>query len=316
MVVKNQHYIPRFYLKSFGENNRIDVYDKTQDKFFPNANVDRFGSQNYFYDVNIDNNQITKELDLMFNIYGHQYTTEEKEKMYNNPQLIEEYFARVETDVSILLEEFKNNNNLIEDEIFLMKFYIFVSGLAIRTAGYRDRLTYFNEQLFSQVKRLGIDKIHGVDVNSDPKEIAKETQLKQIMSLTHTFENSKRFFNNFDFYIGINETDFPFIISDEVAFNVEMFFNDICFPITPKLAIIMRAKDAAPKYYISKDMPKENIITLTHHGIFAYNILQYHQAKRYVFGDKKEIQRLQLLTKLLTNPLLKEKLASSQNQPL
>ena len=313
MAVKNQHYIPKFYLKSFGENNRVDVYDKIQDKFFPNAKVDRFGSQNYFYDVNIDNNQIKKELDSMFNIYGHQYTDEEKDTMYNNPQLIEEYFARVETDVSILFEEFKRNNNLIKDEIFLMKFYIFISGLAIRTAGYRDKLTYINEQLFSQVKSLGINEINGMDVNRDPKDVAKELQLKQIMSLAHTFENSKQFFNNFNFYVGINETGFPFIISDEVAFNVELSFNDICFPTTPKLAIIMRAKDTDPKYYISKDMPKENVITLTYKSIFAYNITQYYLAKRYVFGDKKEIQRLQLLTKLLTHPLLKEELTNNQD---
>lgn len=300
MPVKNQHYIPRFYLKSFGENNKVDVYDKTQNKFFPNANVNNFASQKYFYDVNIDNSQITKELDLMFNIYGYQYTVEEKEKIYKNPQLIEEYFSRIEGDISILLKEFESNTDLIKDDIFLMKFYIFISSLAIRTAGYRDRLTNINEQLFSQVKEFGIVEIHGINVNANPKEVAKETQLKQIMSLAHTFENSQQFFTNYDFYVGINETGYPFIISDEVALNVEYFFNDICFPITPKLAIIMRVKDVDPQYYISKDSPNGNIIKLTKQGIFAYNILQYHQANRYVFGDKKEIQRLQIYTMLLT----------------
>lgn len=311
--VKNQHYIPRFYLKSFGENNRVDVYDKCQKKFFPNANVNNFASQNYFYDVNIDNNQIKKELDLMFKIYGHQYTTEEKEKIYKNPQLIEEYFARIEGDISALFKEFESNNELIKDKFFLIKFYIFISSLAIRTAGYRDKLINLNEQLFSQAKKLGIDKIHDVDVNSDPKEVAKKIQLEQIMSLSHTFINSKIFFNNYDFYVGINETGYPFIISDEVAFNVELFFKDICFPITPKLAIIMRVKDTDPKYYISKDTPNGNIIKLTHQGVFSYNILQYYQAKRYVFGSMKEIQRLQTLSKLLTNPQIRGKLRGTKN---
>ena len=268
-----------------------------------NSNIDKIGRQNYFYNVDIDNNQIKQELDLMFKIYGHQYSEAGKVKIYNNPQLIEDYFSRVENEMSVLFEKFKKENEIINEDEFLIKFYIFISGLAIRTVGYREKLETFNEQLFDQLKKFGIKEIHGMNVESSPKDSAKQAQLKQIASLAHSFENAKIFFSNYDFYVGINDTGFPLIIGDEVALNVEMMFNDICIPITPSLAIIMRSQNTDPKYYISKDMPSGKKIILTKASVFAYNILQYYQANRFVFGDKTEIQRLQILIELLQNPI-------------
>ena len=49
-MVKNEHYIPKFYLERFSKNGKIFVYDLINDKIFP-TNIRKVGSKNYFYDL-------------------------------------------------------------------------------------------------------------------------------------------------------------------------------------------------------------------------------------------------------------------------
>jgi hypothetical protein len=50
-VVKNQHYVPQFYLKRFSrDGNRIHVYDKVEKKSFTSS-VSNVASAKYFYDL-------------------------------------------------------------------------------------------------------------------------------------------------------------------------------------------------------------------------------------------------------------------------
>lgn len=62
-MVKNQHYIPQFYLKRFGKNGKIDVYDIKNKKFIPNSNVSNFASKRFFYDI--DTNKLDSELSIL-----------------------------------------------------------------------------------------------------------------------------------------------------------------------------------------------------------------------------------------------------------
>jgi hypothetical protein len=49
--VKNQHYVPRFYLKRFTEDgSSIYAFDKKDRKVF-RSNIAGVASQRYFYDV-------------------------------------------------------------------------------------------------------------------------------------------------------------------------------------------------------------------------------------------------------------------------
>ncbi|WP_079529960.1 DUF4238 domain-containing protein [Halobacillus hunanensis] len=50
-IVKNQHYVPQFYLNYFAnKNGRIFVYDKINEKKFP-SNSRGIASEGYFYDI-------------------------------------------------------------------------------------------------------------------------------------------------------------------------------------------------------------------------------------------------------------------------
>lgn len=51
-MVKNEHYIPRFYLKKFAKNEIISAYN-FQTKKVINVNVKNIGCKNHFYDIDL-----------------------------------------------------------------------------------------------------------------------------------------------------------------------------------------------------------------------------------------------------------------------
>ncbi len=89
-VVKHQHYVPQFYLRSFCDvNGQLHVYDKVQDKVYATSprNV---GGERYFYDC------------------------EEMASLLGDKQAIEKYLAALETALSpriaTLIERLRTNN--------------------------------------------------------------------------------------------------------------------------------------------------------------------------------------------------------------
>lgn len=58
MKTKNQHYIPRFYLKYFSYNKEIVFLLKTTDKII--KSIKKFGSRNNYYTVKFKEEQLTK----------------------------------------------------------------------------------------------------------------------------------------------------------------------------------------------------------------------------------------------------------------
>ena len=50
-ISKSQHYVPKFYLKNFSqENNKIHIFSKTDNKKFC-ANISKIANENYFYKI-------------------------------------------------------------------------------------------------------------------------------------------------------------------------------------------------------------------------------------------------------------------------
>lgn len=302
--VKKEHYVPQFYLKKFSKNSdgRIDVYDKETDKELTNQRTDNFACERYYYDVN--NEELKENLDLLFNISKGQYSEEKMKNIKDNEQLIENMFARMEAELSSEFQRLEEDFNVINDPVFIIKFYIFIRDLAIRTDAYRKQIQMITEKDIEIAKRFGATEVNEYDINMNAKEVAKLKQLDLLTSLPELVRDGNRFLNNYSFYIGINNTNMPFIISDHPSINVFLGFNDICFPISPTLAIIMRV-DVDGAKFVSEDQPnKDGIIELSEQSVLAYNCFQFVQARRFVFGDMNAIKRIALGSKL--SELLRE----------
>lgn len=301
-MVKNQHYIPQFYLKRFGANNKIDVYDINNKKYIVNSNVANFACEKYFYDI--DSDKIEDEVKIFKNFPGIPINDQAYNQAINNPQLIEETLARLESKMSTYLDELEKNYSLINNENFLSIFFIFIRTLAIRTSGYRAVLQEIATQATNSLKNLGVKKCTNYNLDIDPTELAKIEQLKYLMSLPSLFKKSISFFNNYNIYIGTNNTNLGFIISNEPFLHFELGFNDICFPINPHLAIIMQLKNVNDKFLICHSKPnKQNIIELSVRDIIKYNIFQNHLISKYLFGNKTDLKNTIKIISSLKNSL-------------
>lgn len=299
-MVKNQHYIPQFYLKRFGENEKIDVYDIKNEKFILNSNVSNFASKRFFYDI--DATKLDSELSILKKIYNIPDDDPNYRRILDNPQFIEETLSKIESNMSNYLDKIENDFSLITNEEFLSTFFIFIRSLSIRTSGYRETIEKITTQTTNWLKSLGINKCSNYPLDIPPDELAKLEQLKYIISIPETYKKAISFFNNYNIHLAINSTDLGFIISNEPFISFELGFNDICFPVNPHLSIILQVKDVDENYLICKKKPSDkNIINLDIHDVVKYNIFQNHLMSKYLFGNKKNIQYTLQIISFLTN---------------
>lgn len=296
--VKNEHYIPRFYLKRFSTERIkkayvIDVYNTKTHKRLLKQNVKNFACINKFYDI--DNDEIKEQLDILFKFPN--ISNEDKTRILNDSQFIEHYFSNVENEIKPLFDLIELNHNMVNEISFQAKFCIFIRDLSIRTNGFREQMTKITTTSLDQMKKLKIEKIRNYNLNKTADELAKIEQLKALVSIPLLVKDATILLTEYNFYVGINNTNIPFIISDQPALFVFTKCNEICIPISSKTAIIMRAKGKNIKY-LTDIIPSGYEIEFTEKNITYYNICQFSSANEYLFGNIKEIERMIKLQKL------------------
>lgn len=292
-MVKNEHYIPQFYLKRFGNNGKIDAYDIQKQKYILNTNVVNLASQRFFYDI--EPNKLKNHNDFLkraFNITNEELTSD--------IQYVEKILSNIENKMSTYLEQFEHDYTLINNEDFLSSLFLFIRTLSIRTVGYRETLSNITTQTSQWLKSLNIEKCANFPLEIPPEELAKIQQLEYIVSLPDTYKKSILFFNNYNIFIGINNTELGFLISNEPYIGFELGFNDICFPINRFISIIMQVKNVDNNFLICTKKPnRDNIVNLDIRDVEKYNMLQNHLKSKFLFGNQKDIQHMLALTSYL-----------------
>ena len=102
IMVKNQHYIPQFYLNRFGTNGKIDIFDIKNNKYIKNSNISNWACEKYFYDIDLT--KIEDELKIFKNIPGINIDEESYKKAIENPQFIETTVSKLESKMSDYLK--------------------------------------------------------------------------------------------------------------------------------------------------------------------------------------------------------------------
>ena len=74
-------------------------------------------------------------------------------------------------------------------------------------------------------------------------------QLENSLSLGSILQTMKMLVENYDWYIGYNDTELDFIISDNPAQMIWCHFNDICIPVSKHKSVVMRVKDEEAPIY-------------------------------------------------------------------
>lgn len=128
---KNQHYVPRMYIKRFGygteDNPRISVLKKQEGVVLHNQNPENFASRRFFYDTTEDviENILKKDIEVFPSIRESEF--------YHDEQLTEHALSRLEVDYRILLDSIEANPPIIYEDEVRARFICFVYELAYRT---------------------------------------------------------------------------------------------------------------------------------------------------------------------------------------
>lgn len=299
-MVKQEHYVPRFYLKRFSDNDKISVFDIKGERIFT-TNIKKIACNNRFYDLN--SNELSDALRLQKEICNISDDVFEKE--CNDVQFVEKALSRLEDKFSSQLIKFEEDYNLINNEDFLRTLFLFAYTLSIRTVGFRDGLENIARQTKKWLENINIKNID-YPIDKEPEEIAKINQINELLSISIVSKKALTFFDKYNIFIGINNSDEDFIISDNPLNYFFLGFNDVCFPINRKLSIIMQVKDADSDHKICNIKPNKNkIINLTAIEVKKYNNLQVCSNGRYLFGSENVLKNYCNHVKILNSLLRK-----------
>lgn len=284
-MVKNEHYVPRFYLRRFANNDKIYAYDLEKNNLFQ-TNINKVGCNNYFYDV--DSNVLKESLSEYKDIYKIPEDIFEKE--CEDIQFIEKALSRLEDKFSVLLNKFEMDYSIINDEEFLRTFFLFLHTQSIRTKGFRNGLENIASQTKTWLEKLNIKNVN-YPIELETKDIAKLNQIKELLSLSSVYKKALSFFDAYDIYIGVNNTDIDFIISDNPMSYFLVGFNDICFPVNSKLSIIMQVKEVKDEFKICCIKPDKNkTMHLTKKEVIKYNVLQQYSNSKFLLGSEQALK--------------------------
>ena len=284
--VKNQHYVPRMYLKRFSPGQkRICVWNLMKDEILTRQQPVNYAAKRYFYDAN--ESELKKALAEM----GKTYPDLVSNIDFSDEQFLEKALSRVEADAGTIMDLISENPEQLYNEANMQKLIIFLHELTYRSEKYRSSMENIRNQTLSFLQRLGVspDQVEGME------NTPKDNQLYQLMGIPPLLKTAKMLTENYNWYIGTVKGPMKLLISDNPTQGIMLGFNDICVPLSGDKAIIFRiANPDSP--ILSEDMPNGHEIELSHRSVFAYNAVQLSYANRFVFGDKFSLTMLKLIT--------------------
>lgn len=285
---KNQHFVPQFYLKLFAEENgKFSVWDIKKNLILNQQQPRNFAAARYFYDM--DENQLKQVLEPLFILIP---TLKTKIDL-SDSQFFEHYFSRCESNAKRMFDSILQN----PEELFVKEnqhmLILFLYSLSKRTEYFRKELIYLCNEINKHIEGMKIQNKEKVE-----KYDAKSMHMSEILDIINMIEIDAFFIEDYEWFIGYNKSDINFIIGDNPATDICTGMNDICFPISPRKAIIFRSKKHT-NYLYSKDKSIDGkTIDLSLRSIILYDYVQISHSYRYCFGDKKTFDALNEIYKI------------------
>lgn len=297
--VKNQHYIPQFYLKQWANKEQLFVYDKKRSKSFQ-SNVKNIASSRFFYDFpEID--EIMKDkirIQLKKDGFEDDYIDD-----FFQEQVLENSFSELESivasllnqkikkidDVHALSEEWIKNYPIFTKEDKKI-FAHYIASQLVRTSKQKFFQEDVTTQLFDGMKRIYKNKTNDnleIEVDNDYNEWQF---LSNILPLT--FEFSK-ILESYKWIIYRNFADMPFYTSDSPVTQYGKLGKsglkekgmEIRFPLNPKYELIIHEPTFLYEQYSLLDIDKINILDAAFDNIQQSNDLQIQNSESQIYTN-------------------------------
>jgi hypothetical protein len=285
--VKNQHYVPQFYLRKFAyPNDRLHVFDKFNKRSFQ-TNAKNIASETGFYDFHPDIQNKFQEKVAQGGVKKKDVPLLEKAL---DPQMIEHELAAREARFSPIFDEIlyaiEHKKPITEEQRWYLTEFIVLQIL--RTPEYRKTLIETEEGLIRSLLRFYPDS-EDIFVKYDDRRASIDHASFMFnprlqLALTTTLIDHIWLF-------GENRTNNHFYTSDSPVVKRAHLPHplygvgygslgvQVAFPLTPKYMLIMCEKIAF--HHIQHlDL---TTISLNAENVIYYNSLQVFQSYRHVF---------------------------------
>ncbi|MDR5586107.1 DUF4238 domain-containing protein [Clostridium aquiflavi] len=186
-TVKNQHYVPKFYLRNFSNNNKnIGMFRYKDKSYIPNASIKSVAYSKFLYGED-------GELEHLLSKFESQW-------------------AEIMRKIIKL-----NFESLIELDI--LKLYDFILISKSRTKKVADETNFVLNYLKELIPEEGI---HNSSCNMDRVDFEESMKIPNLIPITASLENNKYMFD-LDAIILENKTNYDFITSDSPV----IFYNQL-----------------------------------------------------------------------------------------
>jgi hypothetical protein len=302
MTVKQQHFVPRCYLKNFANpQEQIFVMDKNIQKCY-STNIKNIANLTYFNDFPVE-------------FLSEEY--KEKEKS----QVIEKELSKYETKFSNFLNEIiirlenierhEYSNEVIEQE-FKSHFSFFLALQLGRTMNQRQKIQNTLQDISdlkskldeSSTKKQGylnfsipepLNPNQSINFNNlirfSVEKDASAQHLFFIMDILDKGLNSNitKIFANHIWFFGINSTSIPLLTSDTPivikpyqnhGLGIDSYGVQVAYPISPKYLLVMHENS----YWSDLKSFDRKSINLTKNCVISHNKLQKDQCYRQVYS--------------------------------
>lgn len=318
--VKNEHYVPRRYLRHFADNEHFYAYDK-QKKEQRAGSVDDYASERFFYDVDfgaLKQEILERDPDFQFDSEMEQLLKEVDE------QHIEHWFAEnVETwlfdpiDKIISSYTMCNPQQLksisVIDDYSRASLSIYVALQVIRAKEFRESVIEMYERLplllMKKMAKTQEDKeaLDTIELKVKNKNHKKLIHAQFLMDMEYVTDFAEKLGQKI-WMVGFNQTGIPFITSDNpiVKFGHDGLqgFNskgiEIFFPLNRDLILILKDPEA---FWYEAEFDS-HFVKLDYTDVNFFNSLQVQQSYRYLFdktGDFSLVEGMMQRNPALSN---------------
>ncbi|MBS6041766.1 MAG: DUF4238 domain-containing protein [Clostridium baratii] len=311
--VKNQHFVPRCYLKNFtNENEKINVFDKAKIQIRKNQNIENVASSRFFYDIDLDaidkafEKEGLAEIDNILPEEAKQFFKKACEEQY-----IEKWFSEeIEPDLSECIKNLKGfytlqrisniEKSLSISEGIKRRMSKLIAIQIVRSKEFRVTVIEQFPQLQLEMIKA-IDRKEGKDIEWLKDVKADYKYPKEFVPILHA-----QFIMDYDFicnlaevlykhiwYIGVNTTNKQVYTSDNPIVKIEHKFDpiisnegiaspgiEIVYPLSNELILIMKER----YYHKTYEKYEMKYKILNENEIEKYNYKQIIQSYRCVFS--------------------------------
>ena len=305
MTVKQQHFVPRCYLRNFtSHKEQIFVADKDTHKKPYLSNIKNIANRNYFNDFPVE------------------FLPDEYKKKEES-QFIEICLSNAENKFKIALShiinrlesiETKEISNEVIDKDFKSHFSFFLALQLARTMSQRQKFQNMMQDISDHTSKLDhfriqnqeypefsipepINSSQSINFNGFKVSIEKDANAQHLFFILDILDreaNSEiaKIFANHIWLFGINSTPIPLLTSDNPivikpyqnhGFGIDSYGVQVAYPISPKYLLVMHENS----YWSDLKSFDRRSVNLTENCVISHNKLHAYQCHRQIYSSEK-----------------------------